>query len=298
MKTAALTTQSFRYLPLYPEIDDWGARVLSAGRIQSPPGAPYPAPGHPDDHHFEWSTGRRLGAFAVVYITAGKGIYESETSGISPVEAGDLFVIFPGVWHRYRPDPETGWTEYWVESEGNLMETAIAKTRLQPAEPVVHVGHDDTLMSYLSEIIATIHAEPPGFQALIGLQSVMVVARLRSLRLDQLESRHLTGEKMVRQAILAMSKGLHLRMNWEDFSGKLGVSYSSFRRTFRGVTGRSPADYFTEMRMNRAKQLLAAPSKSIQEVSAILGFDTSSHFSHLFKTRTGLSPRAFRASLK
>lgn len=298
MKAASQATQSFRYLPLYPEIDDWGARVLSAGSIQSPAGSRYPAPGHPDDHSFEWETGRRLGAYAVVYITAGKGRYESEASGISEVEAGDVFVIFPGVWHRYRPDAETGWTEFWVEAEGGLMETAIAKTGLQPAGPVVRVGHDDSLMNYFSEIIATMQAEPPGFQALIGLQSVMVVARLRSLKLDQQEARNLTGEKMVRQVILTMARSLHLRMNWEDLAGKLGVSYSSFRRTFRSVTGRSPADYFTEMRMNRAKQLLSVPEKPVQEIATILGFDTSSHFSHLFKARTGLSPRAFRTGLK
>jgi AraC-like DNA-binding protein len=296
MKPTDRSKRYFRYLPLYPEIDDWGARVLSAGCIETPTDSPYPAPGHPDDHQFDWETGRKLSAHAFIYITSGKGVYESDASGTSEVNAGDVFVIFPGVWHRYRPMIESGWIEYWVECEGPLVETAVAKSRLSAKEPVIHVGHDRTLLGYFSEIIETIQAEPPGFQALIGLQSTMAIARMRSLRQGLLEAGNPSDQKMVREAILAMAEDLDAKIVWEDLAAKLGVSYSSFRRTFRRITDRSPGDYFIEMKINRAKQLLAIPSRSVQEIAEILGFDTASHFSHLFKARTGKSPRAFRGS--
>lgn len=294
MKDNSPLKQNFRYLPLYPEIDGWGARVLSAGYVETPAGAPYPAPGHPDDHNFTWESGRRLQAHAFLYITAGEGIYESEAAGVLPVKAGDALIVFPGVWHRYRPLPETGWREHWVEATGSLLELAVERAGFSPRAPVIYAGHDSMLLSSFNEVIETIGAQPPGFQALVGIQSVMIIAKIRSLAQTLRDAGDPGDAVMVRKAILVMAENLDGFIDWPALTARLGRSYTSFRRVFRKTTGRAPGDYFTEMKINRAKQLLTSSSRSIQEIATLLGFDTSSHFSHLFKARTGLSPRGFR----
>lgn len=284
----------FRYLPRYPEIEGWGARVLDAGCTQVPAHQIYPAPGHPDDHHFDWETGRKLAAHTFVYITAGEGVFESKASGLMKVNAGDVFVIFPGVWHRFRPEIEVGWNEYWVECEGELLETAIRNAGMIPEHPIIPVGHDPALLECFTSILETIQNEPPGYQAIIGLQSVTILARIKS-RQQLVQGQHSPSEeKIVRQAILRMSENLGGRMDWQELAAGLGISYSSFRRIFPKATGCSPGNFFLEMKMNRAKRLLGTPGKSIQEISVLLGFDSSSHFSHSFKSRVGVCPRGFR----
>ncbi|RYD42519.1 MAG: hypothetical protein EOP85_11165, partial [Verrucomicrobiaceae bacterium] len=206
----------FRYLPLYPEIEGWGARVLDVGCTQVPVGQEYPAPGHPDDHHFNWETGRRLTAHTFVYITGGEGVFESEESGITKVKAGDVFVIFPGVWHRFRPKIDVGWNEYWVECEGELLEAAVKNAGLVPAHPVITVGHNPAFLECFTSILDTIQAEPPGYQAIIGLQSVTIVAWIRSLRQLVRDRKNPSNEKLVSQAILLMNEGLGGRMEWEN----------------------------------------------------------------------------------
>jgi len=284
----------FRYLPIYPGIQDWGCRVLDAGFTKVEKHTLYPAPGHPDDHHFSWEEGRRLKAWTFVYITAGMGVFESDASGVLPVEAGDVFVVFPDVWHRYRPDDHTGWDEYWVEGDGPLLQEAVERAGLEPARPVLRVGHDDALLRGFHEVMETIEAEPPGFQAVIGMQCLVLVARLCSLLQKARELGASSGERIVRQAILLMRENLGTNVRWEDVARKAGVSYSSFRRVFRQITGRAPGDYFIEMKMNRARQLLEIPSNTVQEISAALGFESVSHFSTQFKARTGAPPSAFR----
>lgn len=284
----------YRYLPVYPEIEDWGCKVLDVGYTRVPPMTVYPAPGHPEDHHFSWEHGRRLKAFTFVYITTGAGVFDSSESGEVRLEGGEVFVVFPGVWHRYRPDPQTGWDEYWVECEGPLLEKSVERMQLKPANPVLKVGHDEALLREFLNIMETIGKELPGFLAVAGAQSLVIVAMIRSLAKMAQEKGVTTRGKLVRHAIVLMRERLGSAVDWNELASRLGVSYSSFRRSFRAETGRSPGDYFIEMKINRAKQLLVLPASTVQGVSQMLGFESASYFSHQFKTRTGMSPSHFR----
>lgn len=284
----------FRYLPRDPGAADWGAVVLDAGHGTVPPGSDYPLPGHPEDHEFSWEQGRRLGAYTFVYITAGRGVFDSTPSGPVEVEAGSAFLVFPNVWHRYRPARETGWDEYWVECEGELLDAAVRRSGMVATAPVMRVGHDDALLRCFLDIADTIRQEAPGFEAIIAMRSVEIVARIRSLMKLSGSSGLTAAERMVRQARLRMRECLGGSIDLDQLAGELGMSYSSFRRTFKAETGRPPGDYFIEMKMNRAKQLLLA-RKTIQETADLLGFDSAYYFSRLFKARTGAPPSAFRS---
>ena len=284
----------FRYLPAYTGMEEWGARVLDAGFTKVPPGVEYPAPGHPEDHDFTWENGRRLSAYTFIYITSGGGVFESEASGTTAISAGNVFVLFPGVWHRFRPNQESGWDEYWVECEGWAIDSAVKRIGLEAADPVIDVGHDDAFLRCFLNILETVEAEPPGFEAVVGLRSLEIVARLRSLQMIAAEQGFTPGQKAVKQATLKMRENLGSTLEWDELSKELGMSYSSFRRAFRKETGLSPGSYFIEMKMNRARQLLASTSKTIQEISDLLGFESVYYFSRLFKSRNGKSPSAMR----
>ncbi|MBC7978995.1 MAG: AraC family transcriptional regulator [Armatimonadetes bacterium] len=284
----------FRYLPAYAGMEEWGARVLDAGFTNVLPGAEYPAPGHPEDHHFSWENGRRLSAYTFIYITSGAGVFESEASGTAAISAGNVFVLFPGVWHRFRPLQESGWDEYWVECEGSAIDSAVERIGLEAANPVIDVGHDDAFLRCFLNILETVEAEPPGFEAIVGLRSLEIIARLRSLRMIAAEQGFTPGQKAVKQSILKMRENLGGTLEWDELAKDLGMSYSSFRRVFRKETGLSPGSYFIEMKMNRARQLLASTGKTIQEISDLLGFESVYYFSRLFKARNGMPPSATR----
>ena len=95
------------YLALYRPIDNfdlgWGLKVVDAGYTNIRPGDDYPARHHPAPYMFEWETGRRLSNYQIVFIGHGRGVIETERGGRGQIEAGDVFILFPGEWHRYRP---------------------------------------------------------------------------------------------------------------------------------------------------------------------------------------------------
>lgn len=73
-----------------------------------------------------------------------------------------------------------------------------------------------------------------------------------------------------------------------------GVSYSTFRKFFKEFTGLSPALYQQDLRLQRAKELLATTDLSIKEIAYRLCFDTPDYFSQKFKAKTGMTPREYR----
>jgi two-component system response regulator YesN len=50
----------------------------------------------------------------------------------------------------------------------------------------------------------------------------------------------------------------------------------------------------TEMRMEKAKELLGSPALKIIDIAERLGYNDSYYFSHCFKKYTGVSPKEFR----
>ena len=67
-----------------------------------------------------------------------------------------------------------------------------------------------------------------------------------------------------------------------------------FITAFRAAFHTTPYQYLLDLRFERAKHLLRYTSRTIAEVSALVGFSRPSHFSSAFRRRVGVSPRAYR----
>lgn len=76
---------------------------------------------------------------------------------------------------------------------------------------------------------------------------------------------------------------------------KSGYSSDYFRRCFKEVTGQTPLEYLTALRVSRAKRLLCAtPPQSVESIAAGCGFSDEFYFSRVFSKKTGRSPRVYR----
>ena len=75
----------------------------------------------------------------------------------------------------------------------------------------------------------------------------------------------------------------------------MNLSPSRFSHLFHQETGRSPARYLHERRLDCALALLKDSTLSIKEVMAAVGLNDPSHFTRDFAERHGSSPREFRS---
>ena len=283
----------FRYLPISQMDRDWGAFVSDAGYTRIGPHTPYPPARHPEGYHFDWEKGRVLQEFQVVYIVRGGGVFESQATGSRSVAAGNVFLLFPGVWHRYAPARETGWDEYWGGFDGEYPRRLLRKGFFSPLTPLLDPGHDEPLLELFLQLVELVRTEPVGYQQLAGGMAVQVLARLHALSLLSKAGR-LEADPLIRQAKCFMLEHADRSLSMEEVARELRIGYSRFRHMFRCCTGLSPAQYHLQLRVKRAGHLLEHSPLSVKEVADRLGFESPHYFSRLFKKKTGFSPEQWR----
>ncbi|WP_332369009.1 helix-turn-helix transcriptional regulator [Spirosoma telluris] len=79
-------------------------------------------------------------------------------------------------------------------------------------------------------------------------------------------------------------------------AGQVNLSPSYLSDMLRSLIGKNAQQYVHGKLIEKAKEILSTTNLSISEVAYTLGFEHSQSFSKLFKTKTQLSPQAFRRS--
>jgi len=72
------------------------------------------------------------------------------------------------------------------------------------------------------------------------------------------------------------------------------MSRSAFSARFREVVGQPPLQYLTEVRMQRACELLCESNLGIKQIATAVGYESPSSFTNAFKRWQGVSPIGYR----
>jgi AraC family transcriptional regulator len=76
------------------------------------------------------------------------------------------------------------------------------------------------------------------------------------------------------------------------------LSPNHLLRSFQRVFGRTPHQYLTEVRLDRARELLERTDHAVTEVCFAVGYESLGSFSTLFRRRFGASPEKYRLQKK
>jgi AraC-like DNA-binding protein len=282
----------FRYLPPSDRAMQWGLYVRGAGFQSIEPHGRFPPSEHPQGYMFSWPHGRTLDEYQTLYITRGKGVFESSVTGVKEVVAGSVLMLFPGVWHRYRPLAAVGWDEYWVSYGGPNVDRLVENGFLSPQDAVLNSGLDNELLQAYRTLLNRLRCQPIGVEQLLAASVVDVLATaLNAVRAQTTAGR--THELICRAKALLGTRESPIP-TIEAMAASLGMSATHFHRIFRTQTGLSPYQYRLQLRLENARQMLQGTTLSIKEIAATLSFESPFHFSKIFKRKTGFSPTQWR----
>lgn len=93
-----------------------------------------------------------------------------------------------------------------------------------------------------------------------------------------------------------ISSNLSNQLSIKELSKKIGVNDFVLKKEFKRVFDKTIFEYATEIRMNKAKELLTQSKKPIYEISEIIGYKNPTHFTAAFKKIEGTTPKKYRVS--
>ena len=287
-----MPTNALFYPPLDATALRAGCCLTSVGSLSYHPGQRYPQAGHPKDFDFRWQRGRKLPDFALVLVTAGHGQWEAVTGGRQAVGAGDAFFLVPGGWHRYRPEPATGWTEKWICVQGASVHGLVAAGLLPGQCLHLRGGARRGMTERLDRLRRDVAAKPGLNRPSWGLRALTVM--LECFETDTPLEPPAARAGGAEAAMRFIRENAHRPIGVPEVAAECGLERRTLERRFRSAglppVGRSIILH----RIARAEQLLTETGMQIKEVAYACGFGGPQRMIYDFRRVRGTTPGSFR----
>ncbi|WP_246615743.1 helix-turn-helix transcriptional regulator [Aquimarina litoralis] len=82
-----------------------------------------------------------------------------------------------------------------------------------------------------------------------------------------------------------------------ELSRQIGLNDFILKKEFKQLFGKTIFEYTTKLRMDKARELLLHSKKPIYEISELVGYKNSTHFTAAFKKIEGMTPKKYRTKL-
>jgi AraC-like DNA-binding protein len=213
--------------------------------------------------------------------------------------AGSVVVINPGEVHAVGAADEHGWSyRAFYPTAADVRDaasTAVGKPLPLPSfsNPIIHDQH-------VAQILRELHCllQLPNSALAQESYSVWVASQLVTRHADQRPTPRAVGREH-RGVKLAQD---FIQANYADnvtlgqIASLAGLSSFHLIRVFTAQVGLPPHAYLNQIRVHRARKLLAA-GRSIARVASETGFVDQSHLSKNFKRLLGVTPGQYASAM-
>ena len=104
-----------------------------------------------------------------------------------------------------------------------------------------------------------------------------------------------TERAQIFQALNHLHNFFALDHQISDLAKRCDLHASRFQQLFRQVLDTTPGEYLVQLRLAEARRLLSGTTLPIGTIGEMVGWSNPYHFSRIFRTKLGTSPRAWRA---
>jgi len=221
---------------------------------------------------------------------AALGLYARHRTLIGGVHAGAFWLAAAGLLSGCRATVHWSLLDLFVERYPNIIATSslfeLDRGRLS-------CGGGVAVADMLLHLVARLH----GAELATGVADHLLLDRLRGKddrqRIPLRNQPGGTQPKLV-QAVTLMEANLEEPLTTDEIAQHVCISRRQLERLFKQHLDRVPSQYYLELRLNRARQMLRQTSKSIIQIGLSCGFSSGPHFSSAYRNHFGVTPREDR----
>ncbi len=227
------------------------------------------------------------------------------------VRAGDVYLINPGIYHRKLMPPGAEINEVHLAFDRFHISDYPENHLLYPATYARLTLAQEYQADFRRCVDALISDEqferPLGelFAKSLLLQLFVIAFRCfgsNSARRNEEHSLFVYNGNSHDRVVSALREYLienyQKNISLSVVAGKMFLSQEYLSRIFKAEIGKSPYTFLTEIRLNKARDLLENTQLSIAQVASHVGYTDVYHFSKLFKKYCGMAPMSYRKNVQ
>ncbi|MEF2145410.1 MAG: AraC family transcriptional regulator [Desulfovibrionaceae bacterium] len=213
-------------------------------------------------------------------------------------DAGRVNLVVPGEAHDGHAATGSGWTYRMFYLEPLWLSRAASELTGRVSAYLPHfcagVLDDPVLAASIRQL--HLRLDTGGISALEAQTRLYgLLARWVSRHADQNVAPREPGKESdaVRTARLFLERRMDEDVSLEELASATNLSPFHLARVFCRSMGLPPHAYLTQMRINRARQLLSGP-QPLADIAVSVGFADQSHLNRHFKRIVGVTPGRYR----
>jgi len=151
--------------------------------------------------------------------------------------------------------------------------------------------------SILSQLSAEYLSQQPGTELAVNKLTEVLMVELIRMNFGHNERSTLMralADKHISASLSHLHNNLSHAWTLDSLAKEVGLSRAGFAKRFKELVGLSMFDYLTQLRVQRAKELLADTNQPLYEVASQIGYESDLAFTRTFKKRSGMTPTAYR----
>ena len=240
----------------------------------------------------------------IVHVIKGRRIYH-QNGHCWEFKEGTCAYVRPGGYITERRDDEEWCVMVFFIPDAYLFQLykdnrqflpALGNERLAHPEPVTLLKVNDLSASCFASMLPYFSQQPSPPEPLVELKFNEL---LLSLMADGGNSEFLhfvngLSRRTVLTVRQVMLGNYSTNLTIDEYASLCCMSVSSFKREFRKEFNDAPARWLMKKRVEKAKVLLNKTLLPVSEVALECGFENPTHFSRVFREKTGSAPVQFR----
>ena len=228
----------------------------------------------------------------LMYITiSGKGLLFYD--GREIILTGTIVVISCNKEHVYKTLSDEAWEFKWIRFNGQAVSAYY--NLVNPNE--IHVYKDVDLTQYTG-ILDKLRINIMSQDLLDSLKASDIIIELLTIlitiRLEESRGALSEAKQKIESVTAYMQENYFEKLAIDELASKCYYSKFHFIRFFKRQLGISPYEYLTNIRINKAKELLYASQLSLSEIAEKTGFSDSKNFITNFRISTSMTPGKYR----
>ncbi|MBT1445389.1 AraC family transcriptional regulator [Shewanella sp. JM162201] len=226
---------------------------------------------------------------------------------VERLEEGDLIFLGAGQDHLLTSQsPGPGFADI---SEpilllcGSFSFSRSATTPLLDVLPRVTIVRDKDLANYpwlrstFSQLSAEYMAQGPGSELIVNKLTEIILVELIRInfgRSQQSPFLDALNDKRIARALQLLHQRPEFGWTLQSLASEIGMSRAAFASRFSALVGRPMFEYLTQLRMQKAQELLSESLLPIDDIAERVGYGSERAFTLTFKKHTGTTPTRFR----